>query len=123
MGLYLHLIKGRYSSQSLIVCFSSFELKLETESIEDWGICRLSLLRLVSFPTVMRSSRGISMAPPLALKKVMSFDRSEKGFHDMVFMFLQAFPSVIFVFSYSQNWHCMASYTKWHSENLRLRNF
>ena len=42
------------------------------ESTEDWGIRNLRSLFLVVLPTGVRSSRGKSMTPCLALKRVVS---------------------------------------------------
>ena len=52
------------------------------ESTEDWGIRNLRSLFLVVLPTGVRSSRGKSMTPCLALKRVMSLAfalRSARG--------------------------------------------
>ena len=42
------------------------------ESTEEWGRWNLTLLDLVALPRGMRSSRGMSMSPDLALNKVAS---------------------------------------------------
>ena len=119
MGMYLHLIRKlfqlvfvpnsvrfQFRPEALMCCGRLFhslyvlgKKEWSWESTEDWGICRLCWLCLVTLPTGMRSSRGISMAPALALKNVMSLDlalRSERGCHDRVFMFLAVFPFTTF---------------------------
>ena len=67
------------------MCFSGLDLKLALmfsrrlfHSIvlgkKERRIWRLSLLWLVTLPTEMRSSSGMTMAPSLALKRVICFD-------------------------------------------------
>ena len=97
-------LKLATESQAFVCCGRLFHSLMELgkkewrwESTEDWGIRYLRSLFLVVLPTGVRSSRGKSMTPCLALKRVVSLAlalRSARGGQPRELMFLFELPSV-----------------------------
>ena len=100
----MDVLKLATESQALVCCGRLFHSLMELgkkewrwELTEDWGIWNLRLLFLVALPRGVRSSRGMSMTPCLALNRVVSLAlalRSARGGQPRELRFLFELPSV-----------------------------